>query len=392
MADVETTITSHDLMQRLVQPPRLNKDSDSDTQSQWLEVFFDLIFGVAITQLAGLINHTIVLGDVLLFSAVLLPFWWMWMGNVVYGLRFSMDNLLYRFATFLQILTVAAMIVLIPDVARSASPGFAVAYIIGRGILLALYAITWRMETKTRPATQIYLVGFGLGAAVWSVSLFFAPPIRIGLWGVGLLIDLLTPWIGRPTLSRFPVDSARLPQRMGLFVTIVLGQSVFAIVEGAAHVHWQMFAILTAVGVFSITVAIWWSYFSYYELAHPTSRLGSGQPYIYTHLPLILGVALVSAAMPRVIEEGQRGAPSTDVLWLLLGGLALWVVGFWAIQWVSVPPEQRGLIHRVSLSSLAVFATLGVIGRFIPIIVTIAIVVAGQSAIIIIKLRSQQQT
>ena len=100
----------------------------------------------------------------------------------------------------------------------------------------------------------------------------------------------------------------------------------------------------------------------------------------------------MSAAMPRVIEEGQRGAPSTDVLWLLLGGLALWVVGFWAIQWVSVPPEQRGLIHRVSLSSLAVFATLGVIGRFIPIIVTIAIVVAGQSAIIIIKLRSQQQT
>jgi len=61
---------------------------------QWLEAFFDLVFGVAIAQLAALLEKTVTVGDVFLFAALLLPFWWMWLGNVSYGLRFGTDNLL----------------------------------------------------------------------------------------------------------------------------------------------------------------------------------------------------------------------------------------------------------------------------------------------------------
>jgi low temperature requirement protein LtrA len=78
--------------------------------------------------------------------------------------------------------------------------------------------------------TGLYLTGFGIGAALWAISILTPPPARFVLWALGPAVDFATPWIGRHTgvLRRFPLDTLHLPERFGLFTIIVLGETLLS--------------------------------------------------------------------------------------------------------------------------------------------------------------------
>src|SRR6266498_5505596 len=127
-------------------PPRLRTLADEgERHASWLELFFDLVFVVAITEL----SHELVLdhsaGGFLRFAALFIPVYVAWQGYMAYATRFDTDDLAFRLAYFGAMLAIAAMAVLIDDVARGVnSAGFAVAYIVLRSLMLGLYGRAWR--------------------------------------------------------------------------------------------------------------------------------------------------------------------------------------------------------------------------------------------------------
>lgn len=311
----------------------------------WLETFYDLVFAVAVSSLGDLLARDTSPLGVLRFAALFVPLWWIWVGQIVFATRFDMDNLLHRLYAFTQMLAVAAMAVQIPAIVSDGSVGFAAAYVVARLTLLALYVNARRDVPQARSVTSVYLVGFGLGAALWAVSIVVPPPLRYGLWGLGMAIDLATPWLGRPALEKFPVDASHLPDRFGGFLIIILGVSILSVVSGVSDQHWRLVSSLAAVAAFVLAVCVWWLYFAFYNVAQRGGlehHLRGGAPYIYAHLPIVIGLAVISVSIRQVIvEAGKQAEILANTLWLLGGGSALWALGFLLIHLIVLRRRSR---------------------------------------------------
>ena len=344
-------------------PPRLRLPSDEgERHTTWLETFYDLMFAVAATALTERLGaHPTFVGAVQV-TALFLPVWWAWLGHTVYDTRFDTGDLIQRLMTFVVMLAAAAMAAEIPVALESGSLGFAAAYVVARVVLLLLYYRAHHALPEARPVTRVYLIGFGLGAACWVVSLLTPPPVRFVLWAVGLAIDFATPWARRSVLQRSPVDTHHLPERLGLFTIIILGVTTLGIVTSVSFVNWQVVSVVAAILVFAMTVAFWWVYFLFLDAAPIEKRLGSGQPYMYMHLPIFLGLVFTSVGLERVIIEAPHAAFAMSTVWLIGVGTALWVLGVLGLKLITFTHYAQFelyLRYGLPLAGAALFVLVG---------------------------------
>src|SRR2546429_8028659 len=144
-------------------------------------------------------------------------------GYITYAPSFATDDALFRVAYFAAMLAIAALAVLIHDVARGThSAEFALAYVALRSFMLGLYARAWRAVPEARPLIRFYGGGYGLGVAIWLASLAFQPPARYVVWGVALAIELRLPPLSTRLPPRTPTSASPLPGRRAALTPIVL--------------------------------------------------------------------------------------------------------------------------------------------------------------------------
>jgi hypothetical protein len=141
---------------------------------------------------------------------------------MAYATRFDTDDLLSRVSYFAAMLAIAAMAVLIGDVARgSHSAGFALAYVVLRSFMLALYWRAWRAVPEARSLIRFYGGGYSVGVAIWLASLAFSPPVRYIVWGIALALELSLPPLSTRLHRRIPTSASHVPERWALFTLIV---------------------------------------------------------------------------------------------------------------------------------------------------------------------------
>ena len=87
------------------------------------------------------------------------------------------------------------------------------------------------------------------------------PPLRFILWGIGLTIDFITPFLAGQLAIKFAPHISHLPERMGLFVIIALGESILGIVVGLAGHEWDIYSSVSVGLGLSIPFSLWWIYF-----------------------------------------------------------------------------------------------------------------------------------
>src|SRR5207253_3362650 len=121
-----------------------------------------------------------------------------------------------------------------------------------------LYARAWRSVPEARPLIRFYGGGYGLGAAIWLVSLAFHPPARYVVWGVALAIELSLPPLSTRLHRRISTSASHLPERWALFTLIVLGESVVAVAVGVSGSSWKLSSATAAVLGFTSVAAMWW--------------------------------------------------------------------------------------------------------------------------------------
>jgi len=327
--------------------------SGEKRSATWLELFFDLVFVISVAELVHRLGHHVSVVEVGQFIALFVPVWWCWVGHTVYATRFDTDDMIHRLLTFTMMFAAAIMAMQIPTAFKTGSSGFAAGYVLARLCLLMLYIRARRHVPEAREMTTLYLSGFGLGALCWLVSLLFPSPQRFILWAAGIGIDFIIPWLGRKTiLQKAPLDTSHFPERFGLFTIIVIGETILAVVSGLSDAVWRWSSITAAIMAFILAVSIWWLYFTYIHKADHAGKLGSGQPFIYGHLPLVLALAAIGAGVKNMILEAHESALFFQTNILLTGAIGIWLLSFLLIQYVSI---ERSLLAPLRIRYAAAF-------------------------------------
>ena len=369
-------------------PPRLRLPGSGEKRSAtWLELFFDLVFVISVAELVHRLGHHVSVLEVGQFIALFIPVWWCWVGHTVYATRFDTDDMIHRLLTFTMMFAAAIMAMQIPTAFKTGSSGFAAGYVLARLCLLMLYIRARRHVPEAREMTTLYLSGFGLGALSWFISLLVPPPERFILWGIGIGIDFIIPWLGRKTiLQKAPLDTSHFPERFGLFTIIVLGETILAVVSGLSDKVWRWPSITAAILAFILAVSIWWLYFTYIHKADHAGKLGSGQPFIYGHLPLVLALAAIGAGVKNMILEAHESALSFQTNILLTGAIGIWLLSFLLIQYVSI---ERSLLAPLRIPYAAAFlvAVMLSFGWHLPLLVVLLVFNLIFAVLLLMQLR-----
>lgn len=373
---------------RLVCPPRLRTASDPGTRhATWLELYYDLVFAVAITELAIGFSGELSVPGFVKFVGLFVPIWWAWVGHTLYATRFDTDDLVHRVWTFALMLTATAMAIQVESSLRGGFVPFVLAYTAARVCLIMLYMRAHRHVPEARAMTGLYITGFGIGAFLWGVSLWAPLPWRAALWTAGIAVDLATPWVGRRVLKELPLDPAHFPERFGLFTLIVLGVSILGVIRGVAHVTWTLPYVLAGTLAFYLVATLWWSYFTFVDEAELEDTLRSGRSYIYAHLPLLVGLSAIGIALEHFILEATAPRVTTVTLWLMNAGMALWLLSLFALNVASTVQSPRLWLLVTYAGGLVATALLTIFGLFMPALAVLAAYCALLTALSVIEWR-----
>ncbi len=313
----------------MLRPPRLRtlEVEAGERRVTWTELFYDLVFVVAVAGLGHRLLEDSSWTGFWSFAGLFVPLWWAWAGFTFYADRYDTDDLGQRLLAVAQMVTVALMAASISGGAAEPLIAYALSFVAARTVLIVMYLRARRHVPETRDLVSGYTKGMSLAAGLWLVSVFVPEPYRYVLWAIGLAVDFATPFWLRRVQAKVPLDVAHLPERFGLFTILVLGESIAAVVAGLDEEVWTSGATVVAVFAVLITSGLWWVYFD--NLDGTVVRRRSDQQkawkptaWIYGHLPLVIALITTAIGLEHAIAAtGDHALRSAD-RWLLVGGLA----------------------------------------------------------------------
>lgn len=168
-------------------------------------------------------------------AGLFVPVWWAWVGHTFYANRFDSDDFLHRLLTLAQVLGVAVLSATIHNALGSGSATFALAYAAVRIVLIVEYIRAAVHVPRARPLIRHYTIGFTMSLSLWIASTGVQVPARFWLWVVTMILDIGTALSARRYQGILPPQPHHLPERFGLLVVIVLGESIASIVGGLSH-------------------------------------------------------------------------------------------------------------------------------------------------------------
>lgn len=307
------------------------------------ELFFDLVYVFAITQVTAYMadEHSAhgVLQGLLLFTLL----WWTWSGYTWLGNQARADEGLLRAGMVVAMTAMFVIALTIPEAWHDAPGGLngplvlVGAYLLVRCVHLTVYAVAAADDRELRKQVGITWLPTAGGAALlvagallggWRQTLLFAGALLVE--GVGVY---LTSRHGNWRLR----SPEHLTERHGLFIILAIGESVVAAGVGAAGKPISGPLLLAAALGMATAVCLWWLYFDIVSLAgeqrlveeHGQARVDLAvDAYTYAHYPIVGGIVLAALGVEGVLAYAGDGRPlGTFSALALLGGLALYLVG-----------------------------------------------------------------
>lgn len=364
--------------------PRLRTldSADASRRATWLELFYDLVYVVVVAALAHELSADHTGWGIVTFVALFVPVWWSWVGVTLYNDRFDTDDVGTRLITLLQMLGAAALALSVHSALHA--PWYALAYVFVRILLIAQYLRAARHVPVARALCLRYATGFGIASAIWLLSLPFAHEVQFTLWILAMMVDIGTPLTARALQAKLPLSTSHLPERIGLFTIIVLGEAVAATVRGIASPTMSALAV-GALGL-AVAFAIWWLYFDNMD-EHVVRRTRvAGQIWFYAHLPLVMGIT----AMAVGVEELAKLAPLAHVepgpRWIMGGAVALSLAALGTIHMTTdarTGPRRhvRRAVLRFAGAALVLVVT-AVAGALPAIVFGAALAVLGAAQVV----------
>jgi low temperature requirement protein LtrA len=375
-----------------IKPPQLRTAKEgSDRTATWLELFYDLLYVVAVAVLGVRLLHDTSEAGLASYLAYFVLLWWLWVSHTFYADRYDTDDLVYRLLAVGQMVAIAILAASMSSGPAGSTVMFALAYTTARVVLILMYLRARRHVPETKTLVTGYIIGFSIGAAIWLLSVFVPEPFRFYLWALGFTVEVATPYVMRRVQARVPLDVSHLPERFGLFTILVLGESIAAVVAGLSDLSWAAASTTAAVlGVVTAT-GLWWMYFDNLDgsvVRRHVEEQKAWRPttWIYGHLPLAAALAATGVGLEHSVVEAVEGHtfPSPE-RWLLVSAVAGAFAAMALIQYATVRPNRPGANLPIARNRLIGIPIVLVVGLFsflssVWIVFLITAVCAGEVA------------
>src|SRR4051812_3831514 len=354
-----------------------------------LELFFDLVFVLAITQCTALMAAHPTwegLGRGLIVLGLL---WWAWVGYSWLTSVVDPEEGAVRLAIFASMAALLVTALCVPRAFSGNGLEFACAYGAVRFAQVALLGLAARGDTGMTHSVRALWGSTAVGVAIVVAGSYADSGAQLAIWTVALLLDMAGPFFfGAEGWKLVPGHFA---ERHGLILLIALGESIVAIGVGADH-GVDAGVIGAAVLGTALAAAIWWLYFDVVAIvaARRLAQAEVGRPqnamardsYSYLHFPMVAGIVLIALGMKKTlghVDEPLKTVPAAA----LLGGTALYLLAHVAFRYRNV----RTLNTR-RLGLAIVLVLLIPPSTALPALATLAILTALLIALIAYETRS----
>jgi low temperature requirement protein LtrA len=303
-----------------------------------LELFFDLVFVLALTQCTTLIARTPTWEGMLKGLLVLGMLWWSWTGYAWLTSVVDPEEGAVRLAMFAAMAAFLVAALCVPGAFGSEALLFAGGYAAVRAAHIVLFMIASRDDAGLRQSVLGLAASTAIGVGLLIAAAFCDGALQLGLWGLALVLDMGGPFL-------FGADGWKLvpghfAERHGAIVIIALGESIVAIGIGARASIGAGVVLAAVLGV-AIAAALWWAYFDVVAIV-AARRLGRAAPgrerneiardsYSYLHLPMVAGIALIAVGTKRAllhVDDPLKFVPAAA----MLGGAAVYLLAHVAFR------------------------------------------------------------
>jgi low temperature requirement protein LtrA len=348
-----------------------------------LELFFDLVFVFAITQVTGFVAHDPTWTGLIEGLAILAALWFAWESYVWLANTAASDEGAVRVVLLAAMGAILIASLAVPHAFGTDGLVFGVAYFATRTMHLVAYAIVARDDPELRaligrlastmvPAAALLVVAGALDATAQAVCWIAALGIDYG----GLVARGVEGWRVAP---------GHFAERHGLIIIIALGESIVAIGVGADGLELDAGIVAAALFAIAVSAAMWWAYFDFVALI-AEDRLRNVPPfeqvrtardsYNYLHLPMVAGIVLFAFGVKTALKHVDHDLDTVPAI-ALCGGVALYFLALSAFK-----RRNLGSFNLPRLTAAATLAALIPVATAVPGLVALALVAVVAVALV----------
>jgi low temperature requirement protein LtrA len=364
--------------------PRVTAVMRSEESVKPLELFFDLVFVLALTQCTALMADDPTWEGLARGLLILGVLWWAWVGYSWLTSVVDPEEGFVRFAIFAAMAGLLVVALCVPEAFDDRALLFACAYALVRGAHIALFVIASHGDPGFRRSVTGLGIGTAIGSGLLVAASFADGALQGGLWALALLLDMGEPYMfGSEDWKLIPGHFA---ERHGLIVIIALGESIVAIGVGAEGLEVDAGVVVAAVLGVGAAAALWWLYFDIVALVaeRRLSKAAVGREqneiardsFSYLHFPMVAGIVLFALGLKKTIEHVGDPLETVPAV-AMLGGTALYLLAHVAFRWRNV---QRFSVQRVACA--AVLCALVPVATEVAALVTLGALVAALAVLI----------
>jgi low temperature requirement protein LtrA len=368
-----------------------NRDAGEEQRATTLELFYDLVFVFAITQVSHLLLDDLSwlgAGEALL---ALLVVWWAWNYTTWVTNELDPDSTAVRVLLIWLMLLTLVLAIAIPDAFGERALLFAGSYVaiqLTRHVFLTFVAAS--KGTIERERAGRILFWFVVAGVFWIGGAFAEGEVRAALWILALAIDLAAPLHfysipGRARLSHrtWEVETRHFAERFQLFMIIALGETIVLTGATTAGLDLDAARVIAFALAFLATAALWWLYFDYVaRIAEQRLSLAPNRTqlardgYTYLHAVFVAGIILAAVGDELVIAHPTEELPRGELL-VVAGGPALYLLGHALFRL-----RMAGSIAWKRLAGALACLLAGLVGLVLPALAVAALLVGVLVAVI----------
>lgn len=344
---------------------RVKHEEHTHHRVTFVELFFDLVFVFAITQLSHtLLEHFTPLGAAQTLL-LLLAVWLVWVYTCWVTNWLDPERIPVRLMLFALMLAGLVLSTSLPQAFETRGLAFAGAFVImqvGRSLFM-LWSVRRHSAVNFKNFQRI-TAWLALSAVFWIAGAFAHGEMRFALWALAVVLECAapstgfwTPGLGASTTTDWDVEGGHMAERCGLFIIIALGESI--LVTGATYgkLDWSAHATAAFLVAFIASVAMWWIYFNIGAEKGSENISTSSDPgrlarvaYTYIHLLLVAGI-VVTAVGDELVLSHPAGHIDMKTALSVLGGPALYLLGNMLFK--RIMTARPALSHMAGLVMLA---------------------------------------
>jgi low temperature requirement protein LtrA len=373
---------------KMVPRPHLFRARDAHDHSPvtYIELFFDLVFVFAITQLSHrLLEHLTFIGA-LETLVLLLAVWWVWIYTSWTTNWLDPDRGNVRLMLIVLMTGGLVLSSAIPEAFGDTGLMFALAYVVMQ-LFRTLYMVWASIGVNEGRRRNFLRISFWflLSMPFWLAGAFAGPALRLAFWAGALAVEYAgpfgffrTPGLGASSADDWDISGAHMAERCALFIIIALGEAV--LVTGATFAKLTQDALTWTAFIASFvgSATMWWIYFdvgakrgSSMISASANAGLVARNAYTYWHLPIVAGVIVTAVGDEKMLAHPAGHA---DIAFLLtaIGGPYLFLLGNQAFKWATAGVKYPPLSHFIGQLLLLGVASGGWFGDWQPVTIGMA--------------------